>query len=102
MIYPFLDIRNIPGVWHLGGSEEKDTEKNTFLVRDSNGDSYSVYFDIDIDIRNIWSLISENHIFEIDSNGDSYSVYNEIDNNSFFLRLTIMSEFETNSFFPVI
>nr|YP_009988726.1 acetyl-CoA carboxylase beta subunit [Hippeastrum vittatum]YP_010229354.1 acetyl-CoA carboxylase carboxyltransferase beta subunit [Hippeastrum hybrid cultivar]YP_010229442.1 acetyl-CoA carboxylase carboxyltransferase beta subunit [Hippeastrum alberti]QMX77554.1 acetyl-CoA carboxylase carboxyltransferase beta subunit [Hippeastrum hybrid cultivar]QNC71106.1 acetyl-CoA carboxylase carboxyltransferase beta subunit [Hippeastrum alberti]QNM40197.1 acetyl-CoA carboxylase beta subunit [Hippeastrum v len=29
---------------------------NTFLVRDDNGDSYSVYFDI------------ENHIFEIDNN----------------------------------
>lgn len=67
----------IPGAWHPGGSEEKDTEKNIYrwsdsnrysfndLVRDSNGDSYSVYFDI------------ENHIFEID-------------NNSFFL-----SEFKT-------
>nr|QUM11679.1 acetyl-CoA carboxylase subunit [Clivia robusta] len=41
-----FDIRNI---WSF-------LSDNTFLVRDGNGDSYSVYFDI------------ENHIFEIDNN----------------------------------
>nr|YP_009729179.1 acetyl-CoA carboxylase beta subunit [Allium cyathophorum]QHQ72854.1 acetyl-CoA carboxylase beta subunit [Allium cyathophorum] len=92
MIYPFLQMGIIPGAWHPGGSEEKDTEKNISRWSDSNRYSFN-----DIDIRNIWSLISDNTFLVRDSNGDSYSVYFdienhifEIDNNSFFL-----SEFET-------
>nr|YP_009692168.1 acetyl-CoA carboxylase carboxyltransferase beta subunit [Allium tuberosum]YP_010630544.1 acetyl-CoA carboxylase subunit beta [Allium taquetii]QAX27743.1 acetyl-CoA carboxylase beta subunit [Allium ramosum]QEG98774.1 acetyl-CoA carboxylase carboxyltransferase beta subunit [Allium tuberosum]QHQ73388.1 AccD [Allium tuberosum]WBN97590.1 acetyl-CoA carboxylase subunit beta [Allium taquetii]WHE18398.1 acetyl-CoA carboxylase subunit beta [Allium tuberosum] len=89
---PFLQMDIIPGAWHPGGSEEKDTEKNISRWSDSNRYSFN-----DIDIRNIWSLISDNTFLVRDSNGDSYSVYFdienhifEIDNNSFFL-----SEFET-------
>nr|YP_009475602.1 acetyl-CoA carboxylase beta subunit [Allium prattii]AVK80045.1 acetyl-CoA carboxylase beta subunit [Allium prattii] len=92
MIYPFLQMDIVPGAWHPGGSEEKDTEKNISRWSDSNRYSFN-----DIDIRNIWSLISDNTFLVRDSNGDSYSVYFdienhifEIDNNSFFL-----SEFET-------
>nr|YP_010034437.1 acetyl-CoA carboxylase carboxyltransferase beta subunit [Aponogeton abyssinicus]QOX09152.1 acetyl-CoA carboxylase carboxyltransferase beta subunit [Aponogeton abyssinicus]UGC02468.1 AccD [Aponogeton madagascariensis] len=44
-----FDIRDI---WSL-------ISDDTFLVRDSNGDSYSIYFDI------------ENHIFEIDNDSSS-------------------------------
>nr|YP_010461330.1 acetyl-CoA carboxylase carboxyltransferase beta subunit [Allium wallichii]UUF92291.1 acetyl-CoA carboxylase carboxyltransferase beta subunit [Allium wallichii] len=87
MIYPFLQIDIVPGGWHPGGSEEKDTEKNISRWSDSNRYSFN-----DIDIRNIWSLISDNTFLVRDSNGDSYSVYFdienpifEIDNNSFFL-----------------
>nr|QGR23385.1 acetyl-CoA carboxylase beta subunit [Allium victorialis] len=92
MIYPFLQMDIVPGAWHPGGSEEKDTEKNISRWSDSNRYSFN-----DIDIKNIWSLISDNTFLVRDSNGDSYSVYFdienhifEIDNNSFFL-----SEFET-------
>nr|YP_009469610.1 acetyl-CoA carboxylase beta subunit [Allium obliquum]AVE15233.1 acetyl-CoA carboxylase beta subunit [Allium obliquum]QXX99924.1 acetyl-CoA carboxylase subunit beta [Allium obliquum] len=92
MIYPFPQMGIIPGAWHPGGSEEKDTEKNISRWSDSNRYSFN-----DIDIRNIWSLISDNTFLVRDSNGDSYSVYFdienhifEIDNNSFFL-----SEFKT-------
>nr|YP_009654516.1 acetyl-CoA carboxylase carboxyl transferase beta [Pogostemon cablin]QCH39802.1 acetyl-CoA carboxylase carboxyl transferase beta [Pogostemon cablin]QCH39889.1 acetyl-CoA carboxylase carboxyl transferase beta [Pogostemon cablin]QDH52502.1 acetyl-CoA carboxylase carboxyl transferase beta [Pogostemon cablin]QDH52589.1 acetyl-CoA carboxylase carboxyl transferase beta [Pogostemon cablin]QDH52676.1 acetyl-CoA carboxylase carboxyl transferase beta [Pogostemon cablin] len=43
---------------HLFGAKDirNFISDDTFLVRDSNGDSYSIYFDI------------ENHIFEIDNN----------------------------------
>nr|YP_010167995.1 acetyl-CoA carboxylase carboxyl transferase beta [Allium nerinifolium]QRZ01274.1 acetyl-CoA carboxylase carboxyl transferase beta [Allium nerinifolium] len=92
MIYPFLQMDIVPGAWHPGGSEEKDTEKSISRWSDSNRYSCN-----DIDIRNIWSLISDNTFLVRDSNGDSYSVYFdienhifEIDDNSFFL-----SEFET-------
>nr|YP_010168326.1 acetyl-CoA carboxylase carboxyl transferase beta [Gilliesia graminea]AEX96884.1 acetyl-CoA carboxylase beta subunit [Gilliesia graminea]QRZ01605.1 acetyl-CoA carboxylase carboxyl transferase beta [Gilliesia graminea] len=61
------------------------------LNSDSGRDSFS-NVDYLFDIRNIWSLISDNTFLVRDGNGDSYSVYFdienhifEIDNNSFFL-----------------
>nr|YP_010275399.1 acetyl-CoA carboxylase carboxyltransferase beta subunit [Loropetalum chinense]QQW49637.1 acetyl-CoA carboxylase beta subunit [Loropetalum chinense var. rubrum]QVE46318.1 acetyl-CoA carboxylase beta subunit [Loropetalum chinense var. rubrum]QXE43570.1 acetyl-CoA carboxylase carboxyltransferase beta subunit [Loropetalum chinense var. rubrum]UFJ43798.1 acetyl-CoA carboxylase beta subunit [Loropetalum chinense]UJV34291.1 acetyl-CoA carboxylase carboxyltransferase beta subunit [Loropetalum chine len=44
---------------------------DTFLVRDSNGDSYSIYFDI------------ENHIFEIDND---HSFLSEVENSFYSYR----------------
>uniref|UniRef100_UPI003001BD6B acetyl-CoA carboxylase beta subunit n=1 Tax=Didymocarpus salviiflorus TaxID=1736641 RepID=UPI003001BD6B len=44
---------------------------DTFLVRDSNGDTYSIYFDI------------ENHIFEIDND---YSFMSELENSFYHYR----------------
>nr|QHN54115.1 acetyl-CoA carboxylase beta subunit [Alocasia navicularis] len=55
---------------------------DTFLVRDSNGDSYSIYFDI------------ENQIFEIDNDS---TFLNEIESSfSSYLNLSYMSNYMSN------
>lgn len=89
---PFLQMGIIPGAWHPDGSEEKDTEKNISRWSDSNRYSFN-----DIDIRNIWSLISDNTFLVRDSNGDSYSVYFDIENHIFEIYNNgfFLSEFET-------
>nr|YP_010389085.1 acetyl-CoA carboxylase carboxyltransferase beta subunit [Cypripedium debile]UPQ44406.1 acetyl-CoA carboxylase carboxyltransferase beta subunit [Cypripedium debile] len=61
-----FDSRNM-NIWSL-------IFDDTFLVRNSNGDSYSVYFDI------------ENHIFEID-NANSFSFLNELEILDSYLHL---------------
>nr|QXY00185.1 acetyl-CoA carboxylase subunit beta [Nothoscordum bivalve] len=85
---------SLNAVGHTGGSEEpilNDTEKNISSWSDSGRDSFR-NVDYLFDIRNIWSLISDNTFLVRDGNGDSYSVYFDIenhifqiDNNSFFL-----------------
>nr|QUS62649.1 acetyl-CoA carboxylase beta subunit [Alocasia fornicata] len=55
---------------------------DTFLVRDSNGDSYSIYFDI------------ENQIFEIDNDS---TFLNELESSfSSYLNLSYMSNYMSN------
>nr|YP_010637785.1 acetyl-CoA carboxylase carboxyltransferase beta subunit [Saxifraga consanguinea]WBQ50427.1 acetyl-CoA carboxylase carboxyltransferase beta subunit [Saxifraga consanguinea] len=62
-LFGVLDIRNF-------------IADDTFLVKDSNGDSYSIYFDIE----NLMFEIDNYHSFPKDSNGDSYSIYFDIEN----------------------
>nr|YP_010904716.1 acetyl-CoA carboxylase beta subunit [Racinaea rothschuhiana]WIL80729.1 acetyl-CoA carboxylase beta subunit [Racinaea rothschuhiana] len=104
-------MKSLDAIGHTSGSDEpllNDTEKNwsdsvsfsnadylfgirnicsliyddTFLVRDSNGDSYSVYFDI------------ENHSFEIDN--DSFFM-NELE--GFFFRFLNRGSKRNNNYY---
>nr|YP_010361842.1 acetyl-CoA carboxylase carboxyltransferase beta subunit [Dioscorea depauperata]YP_010361928.1 acetyl-CoA carboxylase carboxyltransferase beta subunit [Dioscorea glabra]UNQ87402.1 acetyl-CoA carboxylase carboxyltransferase beta subunit [Dioscorea depauperata]UNQ87488.1 acetyl-CoA carboxylase carboxyltransferase beta subunit [Dioscorea glabra] len=82
------------GIEYTNESEDSilnDTEKNILGWSDSSNYSFSTV-DYLFEIRNIWSLISDDTFLVRDSNGDSYSVYFdienqifEIDNNSSFL-----------------
>nr|YP_009989733.1 acetyl-CoA carboxylase carboxyltransferase beta subunit [Molineria capitulata]QNN00375.1 acetyl-CoA carboxylase carboxyltransferase beta subunit [Molineria capitulata] len=92
---------SLAAIGHTSGNKEpilNDTEKNipswsdirdiwmisddTFLVRDSNGDSYSVYFDI------------ENQIFEI--NNDSFFPSDELES---FYSSYLNSGFKSNNYY---
>lgn len=85
---------SLNAIGHTSGSEEpilNDTGKN--IPSWSDGGSYS-FSNVDylFDIRDIWSLISDNTFLVRDSQGNSYSVYFdienqifEIDNDNFFL-----------------
>nr|QKY74946.1 acetyl-CoA carboxylase carboxyltransferase beta subunit [Leucojum aestivum] len=88
-------INSLNALGHTGGSEGpilNDTEKNIPSWNDSGSYSFS-NVDYLVDIRNIWSFISDNTFLVRDGNSDCYSVYFdienhifEIDNNSFFLN----------------
>nr|YP_009709720.1 acetyl-CoA carboxylase beta subunit [Spathiphyllum cannifolium]QEX95585.1 acetyl-CoA carboxylase beta subunit [Spathiphyllum cannifolium] len=65
----FFDIRNI---WSL-------ISNDIFIVRDSNGDSYSIYFDI------------ENQIFEIDNTSTFLNLNELVSSFSSYLNSTYMS-----------
>nr|YP_010016315.1 AccD [Hosta plantaginea]QOI73645.1 AccD [Hosta plantaginea] len=88
---------SLNAVGHTGGSEEpllNDTEKN--IPSWSDNSSYNSRYsfrnvDYLFDIRDIWSLISDNTFLVRDGNGDSYSVYFDIENQIF--------EIDNNSFF---
>nr|WKF49915.1 acetyl-CoA carboxylase carboxyltransferase beta [Iris boissieri] len=85
---------SLNAIGHTSGSEEpirNDTGKN--IPSWSGGGSYS-FSNVDylFDIRDIWSLISDNTFLVRDSQGNSYSFYFdienrifEIDNDNFFL-----------------
>nr|YP_010533417.1 acetyl-CoA carboxylase carboxyltransferase beta subunit [Pinanga coronata]UXX44329.1 acetyl-CoA carboxylase carboxyltransferase beta subunit [Pinanga coronata] len=85
---------SLDAIGHTSGSEEpilNSTEKN--IPSRSDSDSYS-FRNVDylFDIRDIWSLISDDTFLVRDSNGDSFSVcfdienrIFEIDNDSYFL-----------------
>nr|YP_010724276.1 acetyl-CoA carboxylase subunit beta [Moraea spathulata]WDW31403.1 acetyl-CoA carboxylase subunit beta [Moraea spathulata] len=85
---------SLNAIGHTSGNEEpilNDTGKN--IPSWSDGESYS-FSNVDslFDIRDIWSLISDNTFLVRDSQGNSYSVYFdienqifEIDNDNFFL-----------------
>nr|YP_010259122.1 acetyl-CoA carboxylase carboxyltransferase beta [Iris japonica]UIX24395.1 acetyl-CoA carboxylase carboxyltransferase beta [Iris japonica] len=85
---------SLNAIGHTSGSEEpilNDTGKN--IPSWSDGGSYS-FSNVDylFDIRDIWSLISDNTFLVRDSQGNGYSVYFdienqifEIDNDNFFL-----------------
>nr|YP_010724534.1 acetyl-CoA carboxylase subunit beta [Patersonia fragilis]WDW31661.1 acetyl-CoA carboxylase subunit beta [Patersonia fragilis] len=84
---------NAIGHTHTRGSEKpilNDTEKNTPRW---NGGGSSNFSNVDylFDIRDIWSLISDNTFLVRDSHGDSYSVYFDIENKIF--------EIDSDSFF---
>nr|YP_010729078.1 acetyl-CoA carboxylase subunit beta [Trimezia steyermarkii]WEA82057.1 acetyl-CoA carboxylase subunit beta [Trimezia steyermarkii] len=82
---------SLNAIGHTSGSEEpilNDTEKNIPSWNDSSFSNIDYLFDI----RDIWSLISDNTFLVRDSQGNSYSVYFdienkifEIDNDNFFL-----------------
>nr|QVL28983.1 acetyl-CoA carboxylase carboxyltransferase beta subunit [Narcissus hybrid cultivar] len=87
-------INSLNALGHTGGSEEpilNDTEKNIPSWNDSGSYSFS-NVDYLFDIRNIWSLISDNTFLVRDGNGDCYSVYFDIENCIF--------EIDNNRFFP--
>nr|YP_010424396.1 acetyl-CoA carboxylase beta subunit [Disporum bodinieri]YP_010446365.1 acetyl-CoA carboxylase beta subunit [Disporum megalanthum]YP_010446446.1 acetyl-CoA carboxylase beta subunit [Disporum uniflorum]USH58856.1 acetyl-CoA carboxylase beta subunit [Disporum bodinieri]UTM08186.1 acetyl-CoA carboxylase beta subunit [Disporum megalanthum]UTM08267.1 acetyl-CoA carboxylase beta subunit [Disporum uniflorum] len=72
-------------IGHTSGSDESvlnDTGEKT--TNWSNSDSYS-FSNVDclFDIRNIWSLISDDTFLVRNSNGDNYSVYFDIENQIF-------------------
>nr|AEX96909.1 acetyl-CoA carboxylase beta subunit [Eriospermum cervicorne] len=85
---------SLNAVGHTSGSEEpilNDTKNNIPSWSDSGSYSFR-NVDYLFDIRDIWSLISDNTFLVRDSNGDSYSVYFDIENQIF--------EIDNNSFFP--
>nr|AGQ55684.1 acetyl-CoA carboxylase carboxyltransferase beta subunit [Alstroemeria aurea] len=72
-------------IGHTSGSDESvlnGTGKD--IPNWGNSDSYS-FSNVDylFDIRNIWSLISDDTFLVRDSNGDSYSLYFDIENHIF-------------------
>nr|ANP26114.1 acetyl-CoA carboxylase carboxyltransferase beta subunit [Tacca chantrieri] len=73
------------GIGHTNGSEDpilNDTDKNILSWSDSGNYTFS-NVDYLFEIRNIWSLISDDTFLVRDSNGDSYSVYFDIENQIF-------------------
>nr|WMI48889.1 acetyl-CoA carboxylase subunit beta [Hemerocallis hybrid cultivar] len=86
---------------NTGGGEPifNDTEKKNPSWNNGGSYNFNSFSNVDylLDIKDIWSLISDNTFLVRDGNGDSYSVYFdienqifEIDNENFFL-----SELET-------
>nr|AKR81209.1 acetyl-CoA carboxylase carboxyltransferase beta subunit [Cyclanthus bipartitus] len=85
---------SLDGIGHTSGSEDpiiNDREKN--IPSWSNSGNYS-FSNVDylFNIRDIWSLISDDTFLVRDSNGDSYSVYFDIENKIF--------EIDNDSSFP--
>nr|YP_010993825.1 acetyl-CoA carboxylase beta subunit [Dianella ensifolia]WOZ11270.1 acetyl-CoA carboxylase beta subunit [Dianella ensifolia] len=92
---------SLNAIGHTSGSEEpilNDTEKN--IPSWSNSGSYS-FSNIDylFDIRDIWSLISDNTFLVRDGNGDSYSLYFDIENHIFEIDNDHFFLSELESFF---
>nr|YP_009864165.1 acetyl-CoA carboxylase carboxyl transferase beta [Petermannia cirrosa]QKE32160.1 acetyl-CoA carboxylase carboxyl transferase beta [Petermannia cirrosa] len=88
-------------IGHTSGSEESvlnDTGKK--IPSWSNSDSYS-FSNVDylFDVRNIWSLISDDTFLVRDSNGDNYSVYFDIENQIFEIDNDSSFLSELESFF---
>nr|WRM54149.1 acetyl-CoA carboxylase subunit [Thalia dealbata] len=78
-------MESLDGIGHTSRSEQpilNDTEKK---VPGWNYSSNSSFTNVDylFDIRDIWSLISDDTFLVRDSNGDSYSVYFDIENRIF-------------------
>nr|YP_009251653.1 acetyl-CoA carboxylase carboxyl transferase beta [Colchicum autumnale]AKB92936.1 acetyl-CoA carboxylase carboxyl transferase beta [Colchicum autumnale] len=88
-------------IGYISGSDESvlnDTGENT--TNWSNSDSYSlINVDYLFDIRNIWSLISDDTFLVRDSNDDSYSVYFDIENQIFEIDNDSSFLSELESFF---
>lgn len=85
---------SLDAIGHTSGSEDpiiNDREKN--IPSWSNSGNYS-FRNVDylFNIRDIWSLISDDTFLVRDSNGDSYSVYFDIENQIF--------EIDNDSSFP--
>nr|AFM83302.1 acetyl-CoA carboxylase carboxyltransferase beta subunit [Kingia australis] len=95
---------SLDAIGHTGGSEEpilNNTEKKIPSWSDSG--SYSCYSFSNVDylfnIRDIWSLISDETFLVRDSNGDSYSVYFDIENLIFEIDNDSFFQNELESFF---
>nr|YP_009946139.1 acetyl-CoA carboxylase carboxyltransferase beta subunit [Chamaedorea elegans]YP_010854932.1 acetyl-CoA carboxylase carboxyltransferase beta subunit [Chamaedorea seifrizii]AGE93293.1 acetyl-CoA carboxylase carboxyltransferase beta subunit [Chamaedorea seifrizii]QOE56952.1 acetyl-CoA carboxylase carboxyltransferase beta subunit [Chamaedorea elegans]WGM65601.1 acetyl-CoA carboxylase carboxyltransferase beta subunit [Chamaedorea seifrizii] len=76
---------SLDAIGHTSGSEEpilNDTEKNIPSRSDSGSYSFRNVDDL-FNIRDIWSLISDETFFVRDSNGDSFSVCFDIENQIF-------------------
>nr|YP_010855362.1 acetyl-CoA carboxylase carboxyltransferase beta subunit [Gaussia attenuata]WGM66546.1 acetyl-CoA carboxylase carboxyltransferase beta subunit [Gaussia attenuata] len=76
---------SLDAIGHTSGSEEpilNDTEKNIPSRSDSGSYSFRNVDDL-FDIRDIWSLISDDTFLVRDSNGDSFSVCFDIENQIF-------------------
>nr|YP_011035746.1 acetyl-CoA carboxylase beta subunit [Stromanthe sanguinea]WRI60058.1 acetyl-CoA carboxylase beta subunit [Stromanthe sanguinea] len=76
---------SLDGIGHTSRSEQpilNDTEKRVSSWNYSGNSSFT-NVDYLFDIRDIWSLISDDTFLVRDSNGDSYSVYFDIENRIF-------------------
>nr|YP_010856900.1 acetyl-CoA carboxylase carboxyltransferase beta subunit [Rhopaloblaste augusta]WGM69107.1 acetyl-CoA carboxylase carboxyltransferase beta subunit [Rhopaloblaste augusta] len=92
---------SLDAIGHTSGSEEpilNSTEKN--IPSRSDSDSYS-FRNVDylFDIRDIWSLISDDTFLVRDSNGDSFSVCFDIENQIFEIDNDSSFLSELESFF---
>nr|YP_009249043.1 acetyl-CoA carboxylase carboxyltransferase beta subunit [Baxteria australis]AMW67095.1 acetyl-CoA carboxylase carboxyltransferase beta subunit [Baxteria australis] len=88
-------------IGHTGGSEEliiNNTEKKIPSWSDSGSYSFN-NVDYLFNIRDIWSLISDETFLVRDSNGDSYSVYFDIKNQIFEIDNDSSFQNELESFF---
>nr|UFK62549.1 acetyl-CoA carboxylase beta subunit [Phrynium rheedei] len=93
---------SLDGIGHTSRSEQpilNDTEKSVSSWNYSGNSSFT-NVDYLFDIRDIWSLISDDTFLVRDSNGDSYSVYFDIENRIFevnndnsFLSLSELENF---------
>nr|YP_009440852.1 acetyl-CoA carboxylase [Japonolirion osense]AHH24322.1 acetyl-CoA carboxylase [Japonolirion osense]CUS18806.1 acetyl-CoA carboxylase [Japonolirion osense] len=92
---------SLDAIGHTSGSEDpilNDTDKNISSWSDSGSYSFS-NLDYLFDIRDIWSLISDDTFLVRDSNGDSYSVYFDIENQIFEIDNDSSFLSELESFF---
>nr|YP_009527240.1 acetyl-CoA carboxylase carboxyltransferase beta subunit [Stemona mairei]AYA54197.1 acetyl-CoA carboxylase carboxyltransferase beta subunit [Stemona mairei] len=88
-------------IGHTSGSEDpiiNAREKNIPNWRNSGSYSFS-NVDYLFNIRDIWSLISDDTFFVRDSNGDGYSVYFDIENQIFEIDNDSSFPSELESFF---
>nr|AKR81124.1 acetyl-CoA carboxylase carboxyltransferase beta subunit [Freycinetia banksii] len=92
---------SLDAIGHTSGSEDpiiNDREKNIPSWNNSGNSSFS-NVDYLFNIRDIWSLISDDTFLVKDSNGDSYSVYFDIENQVFEIDNDSSFSSELESFF---
>nr|YP_010375261.1 acetyl-CoA carboxylase carboxyltransferase beta subunit [Pontederia vaginalis]QXU59041.1 acetyl-CoA carboxylase carboxyltransferase beta subunit [Pontederia vaginalis]QXU59127.1 acetyl-CoA carboxylase carboxyltransferase beta subunit [Pontederia vaginalis] len=94
---------SVDGIGHTSRSEEPIRNDTNKKIPNWNRSDNSSFTNVDylFDVRDIWSLISDETFLVRDSNGDSYFVYFDIENQIFEIENDSSFQNELESFFSI-